>query len=54
MRLLTLGFLTLAAEAASGQAQTVPSMPAEDFSVFLQRVPGLFFFLGVPPLRPAK
>ena len=26
------------------------SMPAEDFSQFLQRVPGLFFFLGVTPV----
>ncbi len=24
-------------------------MPAEKFSVFLQQVPGLFFFLGVTP-----
>ena len=24
-------------------------MPAEDFSVFLQRVPGLFLFLGITP-----
>jgi amidohydrolase len=26
------------------------SMPAEDFSRFLERVPGLFFFLGVTPV----
>ncbi len=37
---------------ALGDAQVLesaPSMPAEDFSLFLQRVPGLFFFLGVTP-----
>jgi amidohydrolase len=29
--------------------ESAPSMPAEDFSRFLERVPGLFFFLGVTP-----
>lgn len=29
--------------------ESAPSMPAEDFSLFLNRVPGLFFFLGVTP-----
>ncbi len=29
--------------------ESAPSMPAEDFSVFMERVPGLFFFLGVTP-----
>lgn len=29
--------------------ERAPSMPADDFSVFLQRVPGLFLFLGVTP-----
>jgi amidohydrolase len=29
--------------------ESAPSMPAEDFSRFLARVPGLFFFLGVTP-----
>ncbi|MDZ7629916.1 MAG: amidohydrolase [Gemmatimonadaceae bacterium] len=27
--------------------ESAPSMPAEDFSRFLEKVPGLFFFLGV-------
>jgi amidohydrolase len=30
--------------------ESAPSMPAEDFSRFLERVPGLFFFLGVTPV----
>jgi amidohydrolase len=29
--------------------ESAPSMPAEDFSLFLNKVPGLFFFLGVTP-----
>jgi amidohydrolase len=29
--------------------ESQPSMPGEDFSVLLQRVPGLFIFLGVTP-----
>jgi metal-dependent amidase/aminoacylase/carboxypeptidase family protein len=29
--------------------ESAPSMPAEDFSLFLERAPGLFFFLGVTP-----
>ena len=29
--------------------ESAPSMPAEDFSLFLEKVPGLFFFLGVTP-----
>ena len=29
--------------------ESLPSMPGEDFSVLLQRVPGLFIFLGVTP-----
>ena len=29
--------------------ESAPAMPGEDFSVFLQRVPGLFLFLGVTP-----
>ncbi len=29
--------------------ESAPSMPAEDFSRFLEKVPGLFFFLGVTP-----
>jgi amidohydrolase len=29
--------------------ESAPSMPGEDFSVLLQRVPGLFIFLGVTP-----
>ena len=34
---------------ASSVLESAPSMPAEDFSRFLERVPGLFFFLGVTP-----
>jgi amidohydrolase len=30
--------------------ESAPSMPAEDFSRFMERVPGLFFFLGVTPV----
>jgi amidohydrolase len=35
--------------------ESAPSMPSEDFSVLMQRVPGLFIFLGVTPkgLDPA-
>jgi len=29
--------------------ESAPAMPGEDFSAFLQRVPGLFIFLGVTP-----
>jgi amidohydrolase len=29
--------------------ESLPSMPAEDFSLFLEKVPGMFFFLGVTP-----
>jgi amidohydrolase len=29
--------------------ESAPSMPGEDFSFFLQRVPGMFLFLGVTP-----
>ncbi|HYW49449.1 MAG TPA: amidohydrolase [Gemmatimonadaceae bacterium] len=29
--------------------ESAPSMPAEDFSHYLAKVPGLFFFLGVTP-----
>lgn len=29
--------------------ESAPSMPAEDFSLFLEKAPGLFFFLGVTP-----
>ncbi len=29
--------------------ESAPSMPSEDFSFFLQRAPGMFFFLGVTP-----
>jgi amidohydrolase len=29
--------------------ESAPSMPAEDFSLFLNKVPGLFFFLGITP-----
>ncbi|MCC7054900.1 MAG: amidohydrolase [Gemmatimonadaceae bacterium] len=29
--------------------ESAPSMPAEDFSRFLEKVPGMFFFLGVTP-----
>ena len=29
--------------------ESAPSMPAEDFSRFLEKIPGLFFFLGVTP-----
>jgi amidohydrolase len=37
---------------ALGAAQVLesaPSMPAEDFSRFLEKVPGMFFFLGITP-----
>jgi amidohydrolase len=33
----------------AGVLESAPSMPAEDFSLFLNRVPGLFFFLGITP-----
>ena len=33
----------------SNVLESAPSMPAEDFSLFLNKVPGLFFFLGVTP-----
>ena len=39
MRLLALTCLSLLAA----------NLPAQDFSRFLERVPGLFFFLGVTP-----
>ena len=29
--------------------ESAPAMPGEDFSLLLQRVPGLFIFLGVTP-----
>jgi amidohydrolase len=29
--------------------ESAPSMPAEDFSRYLEKVPGLFFFLGITP-----
>ncbi len=29
--------------------ESAPSIPAEDFSLFLNKVPGMFFFLGVTP-----
>ena len=29
--------------------ESAPSMPAEDFSRYLERAPGLFFFLGITP-----
>ncbi len=34
---------------AANVLESAPSMPGEDFSVLLQRVPGLFIFLGVTP-----
>ena len=39
---------TLARVAGAGQlVETTPFTPAEDFSVYQQHIPGLFFFLGV-------
>jgi amidohydrolase len=32
---------------ATNVLESAPSMPAEDFSRFLERVPGMFFFLGI-------
>lgn len=34
---------------SSNVRESAPSMPAEDFSHYLAKVPGLFFFLGVTP-----
>ena len=34
---------------AANVAESAPSMPAEDFSRFLERAPGAFFFLGGTP-----
>jgi len=34
---------------ASNVLESPPAMPGEDFSILMQRVPGLFIFLGVTP-----
>jgi amidohydrolase len=34
---------------AANVLESAPSMPSEDFSIFLQQRPGMFFFLGVTP-----
>jgi amidohydrolase len=35
---------------AANVLESAPAMPGEDFSILLQRVPGLFLFLGVTPV----
>jgi amidohydrolase len=48
-----------ALEKAAGKenvARTNPIMPAEDFSFYLRKIPGLYFFLGITPdgIDPAE
>lgn len=38
---------TLRRVAASGLIEVPPITPSEDFSYFQQKIPGLYFFLGV-------